>query len=163
MIKLEKMQKNIKYVKGDLLKSDVDIIVHCANCFCTMGSGIAKQIREQYPEAYEADLRTKKGDIKKLGSYSVAESKDKWIVNLYGQYTYGRESRKVNYEAVYNALEKLRNNLISINNSSAKIGFPYKMCCNLAGGDWRIIETMIKVIFENTNFKIEIYEYGAYK
>ncbi len=35
-----------------------------------MQSGIARQIREKYPEAYEADCKTVAGDIKKLGTFS---------------------------------------------------------------------------------------------
>ena len=56
----------------DLLKvSDVESIGHCANCFCTMGSGIANQIKKVFPEAYTADLKTVSGDINKFGTFSV--------------------------------------------------------------------------------------------
>ena len=84
----------MKSVEGDLLKlagqGHFDVIVHGCNCFCTMGAGIAKSIRDQFPAAYEADLATPKGDRDKLGTYSVAKvivgehSFD--VVNAYTQF-----------------------------------------------------------------------------
>ena len=45
-------------VDGDLIKlalnGTFDVIVHGANCQCTMGAGIAKAIKATFPEAYEA-------------------------------------------------------------------------------------------------------------
>jgi len=56
----------MKTIKGDLialaLSGKFDVIVHGSNCFCTMGAGIAKTIKETFPAAYRADLATKKGD-----------------------------------------------------------------------------------------------------
>ena len=43
---------NIIYKKGDLLTTDADIIVHGCNCQGVMGSGVAKQIKEKFPNAY---------------------------------------------------------------------------------------------------------------
>ena len=43
----------IHYVKGNLLDSDCDYICHQVNCQGVMGSGIAKQIRERWPEVYK--------------------------------------------------------------------------------------------------------------
>ena len=74
-----------------IINKDVNIfdlptqaIIHQANCQTTMGSGIAKQIREKYPEAFEADCRTTRGDITKLGSFSWVKARDgKYIYNCY--------------------------------------------------------------------------------
>ena len=61
------MNEMIKFVTGDLLdkaeNGDYDIIVHGCNCFCVMGSGIAAQIRERYPEAAEIDKQTLRGNL----------------------------------------------------------------------------------------------------
>ena len=38
------------YVKGNLLDKQWDIFCHQVNCKGVMGSGIAKQIAEKYPE-----------------------------------------------------------------------------------------------------------------
>jgi O-acetyl-ADP-ribose deacetylase (regulator of RNase III) len=56
----------IEHVKEDIFqvgKLDIHAIIHQANCHCTMGSGIAKFIRERFPKAYEADCKTVKGDL----------------------------------------------------------------------------------------------------
>ena len=49
----------MKKVYGDLIEmaehGDFDVIVHGCNCFCTMGAGIALQIKHHFPEAYYAD------------------------------------------------------------------------------------------------------------
>ena len=48
----------ITYTKGDLLKEYrngmCDVIAHCANCQRVMGSGIAYQIKNEMPSAYDA-------------------------------------------------------------------------------------------------------------
>lgn len=70
----------MKYIEGDLIKlaydGEFDFIAHGCNCFNTMSAGIAKQIKEQIPEAFEADKMTVEGDIDKLGNYSTA-----WVFN----------------------------------------------------------------------------------
>jgi len=67
----------MKTIKGDLidlaLKGEFDLIVHGCNCFCTMGAGIAKTIKQKFPADYQADLETQKGDESKLGKISWAK------------------------------------------------------------------------------------------
>jgi len=62
----------MKTIDCNLLDAPADIIGHCCNCFCTMGSGVAAAIKAKYPEAYDADCKTKKGDRTKLGTLSLA-------------------------------------------------------------------------------------------
>ena len=146
----------------DLLKSDVDAIGHCANCFNTMGSGIAKQIKKTFPEAFESDSKTEIGDKSKFGSFSVGFVKKphnqiKFVYNLYGQYYYGRDSRKLNYESIDTALLKMRHDCIS--KPIKSIGFPKNMGCTLAGGDWSIVSSMIESVFNDGAFSVYICEY----
>ena len=44
----------IHHVKGNLLDSNCDYICHQVNCQGVMNSGVAKQIREKWPEVYES-------------------------------------------------------------------------------------------------------------
>jgi len=158
----------ITEIKKDLLSSDLDAIAHCANCFCTMGSGIARQIKLKLPEAYDVDLKTRAGDKFKFGNFSMAEitkpkmeTQIKYVYNLYGQFFYGRESRKLNYESIYTALDLMR--LDCITKPIKTIGFPRNMGCNLAGGHFPIVLEMIKHIFEESPFEVTICEYGDIK
>ena len=43
----------IKHVKADIFTTDCDIIVHQVNCYGVMGAGIAKQVKERYPDVYD--------------------------------------------------------------------------------------------------------------
>ena len=42
----------IKVVYGDLMQATEDIIVHQVNCKGVMGSGVAKQIKANFPEVF---------------------------------------------------------------------------------------------------------------
>lgn len=125
-----------------------------------MGSGIAKSIRERYPEAYQADCNTRKGDLSKLGTYSRAKTGDgRFVVNMYNQGTYGRSGeRYTSYDAVIKNLETLRESLL-IAKDKYIIGFPCRMCSVLGGADWDIIKLMIKKTFDNTDLDVRIYDY----
>lgn len=124
------------YSSGDLLaqaaKGKFNVIVHGCNCFCVMGSGIAKQIREKFPRAYYADKATTPGDKFKLGTYSVSNGKTFDIVNAYTQYDFNKSSESkdlFNYEAFKKILDKLL-----VDYPGASFGFPY-IGMGLAGGD----------------------------
>ena len=133
----------MKTIKGDLIKlakeGKFDVIAHGCNCFCTMGAGIAKTIKENFPQAYQADLETMKGDENKLGtcSYATITSPKLTIVNAYTQYTYGRLFR-VHYNAIRQCMK-----LIKMNFSGSRIGLP-KIGAGLAGGHWHIIQAIIE-------------------
>jgi O-acetyl-ADP-ribose deacetylase (regulator of RNase III) len=149
----------IKDISGDLLNCEANILIHSCNCFCTQGAGIALQIRTKYPEAYEADLQTKRGDINKLGTFSQTETKDgKRVFNLYGQYRYGRECRHTDYEAIAKGLNLIHGVLheMQLDRQNTFIGIPYKMGCNLGGGDWRVVRAIIEAEFENSPFEVLI-------
>lgn len=108
----------MKVIRGDLIslaeEGEFDVIVHGCNCFNTMGSGLARQIRERYPEAYSQDLRTIPGDINKLGTYTYTRSNVGGdtgfiIVNAYTQYDFNRHGSHVDvfeYTAFQLILEK---------------------------------------------------------
>jgi O-acetyl-ADP-ribose deacetylase (regulator of RNase III) len=148
-----------------IINKDVNIfdlptqaIIHQANCQTTMGSGIAKQIREKYPEAFEADCRTTRGDITKLGSFSWVKARDgKYIYNCYSQFRYGRDQRHTDYEAVYTGLSRIAEHATSMNLTS--LALPYKMGCALGGGSWRVVSAIIEDIFESNPIELYICRY----
>lgn len=141
----------VKVIEKDIFEAPIDILVHQANCFHTMGGGIAAVIKEKYPQAYEADLKTPYGDVSKLGTYSVAKLRVgpylKYIVNLYSQFNFDSKSRQTDYEHFYSGLLRLKTNLVIKHQDSLKIGIPYGVGCGLGGGNWRIIQTMIEEVF----------------
>lgn len=134
----------IKYITGDLVRDaeNYDVIIHGCNCFCTMGSGIAPQIKHKFPEAYTADCATKSGDESKLGTITHTDtSKKPVVVNLYSQFGYsGRKHGKIDldYDALRSGLKLVKQQF-----SGKFIGMP-KIGAGLAGGDWSIIEKIIE-------------------
>ena len=141
----------------DILQAPADILAHQANCQHTMGSGVAKVIRAEYPEAYDADVKqTKRGDSEKLGTCSVAtvfnpnahkNTRIKYIFNMYGQFYYGRDERHTDYEAYYRGLQFMRG---KITNTNFVLAMPGKMGCLNAGGSWRVCREMIYDVFDSS-------------
>ena len=134
-------------------------IIHQANCQNTMGSGIAKEIRARYPEAYEVDCKTIAGDYKKLGTFSSVKTNDgKFVIyNCYSQYRYGREKRHTNYEAVYTGLSSIEQNARELGLTT--LSLPYNMGCNLGGGNFHIVNAIIEVIFKDSPIDLYICRY----
>lgn len=128
---------------------EFDTIAHGANCWCTMGSGVAKGIKERYPNAANVDHVTTRGDISKLGNLSwayVDREKDEKkysgrVYNLYTQFDYGYDQGKyARYDAISLCLYKL--NRLEI---GKKVGLP-KLGCGLGGADWNIVQNIIQEI-----------------
>jgi len=147
------------YVKGcvvEALKSgSVGVIAHSCNCFNTMGSGVALAIKNAFPEAYEADCRTEKGDKRKLGGFTMAAIVEGYVFNLYGQYNYGKDGAQyTNYEALRGALRNMAFKLKSLG-FTGTIGLP-KIGAGTGGGDWETISEIIKQ--ELTLWEVKIYE-----
>jgi hypothetical protein len=156
----------IEHRIGNLLKqNDLYAFIHSANCQCTMGSGIAKEVREIYPEVYEADLKTKKGDSSKLGTFSFAKTKDGKIgYNLYGQDKYGYDGKcYTDYDAVKRGLVEIKNHIGKNIITRLKIGIPCKMCSTRGGASWDKIYQIIKDVFEQDPFiDVVICEFKEY-
>jgi len=150
----------MKTVKGDLLdmakNGKFDVIVHGANCFHTMGAGIAKQIKEQFPKAYEADCKcSEKGNIEKLGTFTLAyvDEYDFVILNAYTQFNTGAD---VDYKAIRKAF-RLIYQLFGL--SHVSLGYP-KIGAGIAGGDWDIISKIIDEELKDMDHTLVEYETG---
>lgn len=135
----------MKTVRGDLLKlaveGEFDVIVHGCNCLCTMGAGIAKFVKATFPEAYEADLETGKGDRSKLGTYSSAtvdrNGHEITIVNAYTQYHYRGKKPLIDYDALASVFKTIGRDF-----DGKRIGYPL-IGAGLGGGDWTTIAGLI--------------------
>ena len=80
----------IHYIHDDITKSQCDIICHQVNCQGVMNSGVAKAIREKWPEVYEsykAICNHHKGtEEEMLGlMWAVDISNGRYVVNLFTQ------------------------------------------------------------------------------
>lgn len=146
--------------KGDLLKSDCNVIVHQVNCQGVMGSGIAKQIKETYPSVFEQYRKRYLSNGAKLGEIDICNvGGDRMVVNLYSQDKYlPRGVRHTNYEAFKDGLTELKKSISYWGSTNLfKIGFPYRIGCGLGGGDWKIVRRLIEEVFPDP-WQIQIWE-----
>ena len=144
----------LEHRKGDLLTSDCTVIAHGCNCFNIMGGGIARAIKSRYPLAYEADCKTIRGDIDKLGTYTMCRYPKLRVFNLYTQYRFGTTKAHLDYEALVKALIALRTVLNKYDpNRLETIGLP-RIGCGLAGGDWKVVSELIGAIYSMRTIRI---------
>jgi O-acetyl-ADP-ribose deacetylase (regulator of RNase III) len=132
--------------KGDLIQKaragELEVLVHGCNCFCTMGAGIAKTIKQVFPAAYQADLATAKGDRAKLGTYSLAQvavqGQPLVVLNAYTQYQWRGPGPHADYEAIRQVFRRVKAAY-----GGKRIGYP-AIGAGLAGGDWPLIAAIIE-------------------
>lgn len=107
-----------------------------------MGAGIAKMIKQTFPEAFEVDQSTKPGDSSKLGTISVASCKRGPItisvVNAYTQLHPSGSGILVDYDALRRAFREVKKRF-----PGKRIGYP-KIGAGLARGAWSVIADIIE-------------------
>ena len=136
---LERWQR---VVHGDLIKLALagrfDVIVHGCNCRHTMGGGIARQIKNAFHEAEDADLATEYADPKKLGTLSTAtivrDGRTFTVVNAYTQFEPGASA---DYDAIRSCFQEIKRQF-----SGKRIGYP-RIGAGIGGGDWSVISAII--------------------
>lgn len=155
--------------KGDLLEEfrngNVDGIAHCCNCLKNMGGGIARQVREQFPQAWEADKNWDMPRNYRLGRFTYwTNEKDQTIFNAYGQFQYGGPpgTRNYDYEGGHKALEAIRRHIDFVHKDRSKVyklGFPKLFGADRAKGNWNIILAHIQEVFKCDHIEIVIVEW----
>lgn len=150
----------IKEIKGDLIQlfkeKKFDIIVHGCNCFNVMGAGIASQIKQEFPEAFEADAKflIPVKSFHRLGNYSYSVighpgRNAQWIVNAYTQYNPGQN---LDYNALELVLKKINRDF-----APERIGLPL-IGCGIAGGKWHIVRKIIERQLKDCDITIVHYD-----
>ena len=139
----------IRYIKGDITKSNCDIICHQVNCQGKMNSGVAKAIRAKWPKVYEEyceiykQFRNQNQSPLKMTLISDI-SKNQKIANMFAQEFYGYNGQRyTDYEAFYQCLCAVRNSA----DPQDTFAFPYKIGCVRGGANWNIIKTMVEEVF----------------
>lgn len=135
----------MKTVRGDLIQlaldGEFDVIIHGCNCQCAMGAGIAKAIKSVFPEAYQADCKTPKGEKTKLGAISTAtvqrDGHTITIVNGYTQFHWRGSGVLADYNAIRSVMTEVKARF-----SGKRIGYPL-IGAGLAKGDWNVISEII--------------------
>jgi O-acetyl-ADP-ribose deacetylase (regulator of RNase III) len=130
----------IKYVEGDIFKSNYKLLTHGCNDRGGWGSGFVLPLTQYHPEAKEAYL--KKHSEGKLvgGSIIPARSNGKTILNMITQSGYGRDGeRYVKYDWIAEGFTR-------INYACSQYEEIYMplIGAGLGGGKWSIISSIIE-------------------
>lgn len=73
---------SIKFIDGDLLQDDAEILVNPVNCCGVMGAGVAKVFKERYPKMFSVYRNEcKRGWLKPGFVYKYKVGKNKWVCN----------------------------------------------------------------------------------
>lgn len=147
----------LEIIQGDLLDfpKDINVLAHSCNTRNVMGGGIARQIKERYPEAFDADSKAYFNSENKLGEFSfckLRQDNNKRIINLYTQEDFG-QGRQVDYESFFRSITYLKEAIVCSKDAEKYVlGFPFGISCGLAGGSWNIIFSMLNEVFSGAVF-----------
>ena len=134
----------MQIIEGNILDITSGIICHQVNCRGVFNAGLAKQFRQRYPEVYEAYMDWYKKNLWELGKTQIVQITDELsVANMAGQFDCGTHRRMTNYPALETCLKALQS-------TEKQIYLPYGLGSGLAGGDWRIIRSMIDKITPQT-------------
>lgn len=149
----------IHTINCDLLSIEDGIIIHGCNSRGVMGSGVAKQIREKYPKAYEAYKDQERRSGLFLGDIvPVVINERLLVVNAITQKDYGRDPdvRYVNYGAIATCFARLEyftenSPLCPYQFADKPVYFPM-IGAGLANGDWSVISEIIDLVYLGEKF-----------
>lgn len=149
---------SLKFVLGDITKSDANYICHQVNCQGAMGSGVAKAIKDKWPVVYTDYRRFYESNKPLLNEIqTVAVSTEQSVINMFAQEYYGYDRNQyTSYDAFWKCLNKIKNTVPK----GSKIAFPSKIGCCRGGANWKVILTMISEVLES-EYNVEIWEYDA--
>ncbi len=148
----------IEYIKGDVFTTDCDVIAHGCNAQGVMGRGVAKQLKQRYPDAFQVYrdyCLSNNRDASILGVVVWSVEKKIIIANCITQEFYGSPDRHdVDYDAVRKCMAHME--------AKAKVqGFKTiampKIGAGLGGGDWNTIAQIINI--EIQDLKVKVYEW----
>jgi len=154
----------IEYVKGSVTDASEAIIAQGCNAQGVMGSGVAKAIRDKWPEVfpfYKRHVEHFKTEYDSaLGTTAACfvgtEEDHKMIFNMITQEYYGRDGKRyVDYDAVRECMRFANKRAGMYSYPPHRVAMP-KIGAGFGGGDWETISQIIEE--ESTNFQPVVYE-----
>lgn len=158
----------MRIITGDLttIWQQIDCAIgHQCNCKHVMGSGVAQQIRDTFPEAFEADLLTdlakdKLGTFSKGISYkSILETaqgkveRRVVVYNIYSQFSLSEKGEDVTcYDCLARGVRAVLEDIKK--EGDYPLCLPYLIGCGLAGGDWKTVEGILLDAEKDENSEI---------
>lgn len=137
---------DIEYVRGDLLKSGETVIAHGCNALGKYGRGVALEIKNRYPAAYEAYDRAFRNGQLELGTVIWAKHSTGYIANCITQPTYGFRGTgtHIDYEALRSCMRAINHVAKkAVQNKFDRVAMPL-IGADRGGGDWNAISEIIE-------------------
>ena len=138
-----------RFIKGDLLKADADVICHQVNLQGVMGGGLALSIATKYPKV---NKNYENYEPKKLGEVCFADAGNFTVANCFSQ----TEDFNTDYKALRKCLLKVRKYMSDCGYRTVAI--PYKYGCGIASGNWDKVLKVFEECFNGFNLLIYVKE-----
>ncbi len=129
-----------KFIKGDLLSTDADIICHQVNLQGVMGGGLALSIANKYPFV---EKQYRKYEPKVLCEVCFVNTDDFVVANCFSQ----RMDFSTDYDALKGCLRTVKDYMSATGLKT--IAIPYKYGCGIANGDWSIVLNIFNSMFDD--------------
>lgn len=144
----------IHFVTGDLLESNVSLLVNPVNCHGVMGKGLALQFKKKYPKYFNHYRQLcQDGQLRPGRVYIYLEDNQPAIVNFPTKNHWKDDSL---YDYIEKGLMSLSDAITSLDVRS--IAIP-KLGCGEGNLDWSIVQRMI-VNRLSHHHNCNIYVYG---
>lgn len=161
----------VSFHTGNIIDSGADIICHQVNCQGAMNSGVAKAIRQKWPEVYTEyhqcakDIDIGFGDMQlswehmfghiQLVYLGEENGHSKGVINMFAQEGYGYDGRRyTSYDAFWSCLGEIKKYITP----GKTLAFPARIGCVRGGANWNVILTMISEVL-GEDYNIEIWDY----
>lgn len=136
----------IEIITGDLLEAKEKYIAHQCNCLTQNSAGTAKAIFDKFPYANTYERRVRLPD----GTNSIIDTPgtiiimgngqdQRFVINMYAQYYPGKSKYpKSTLDGTPVRLDYFYKCLLRVAKipDLESIAFPWRIGCNLGGGDW---------------------------
>ena len=142
----------MKQHTGNLVKSvKRGVIIQQVNAQGVMGSGIAGQLRNEYPQIFTDYVQVVgqpytqpnagRDHLGKVIISGITPSPELIVVGIVGQQFFGREAKRyTSYDALDAGFEALAKTFLNI-----PIEFHHPAIgCGLGGGDWNVVQAIIE-------------------
>lgn len=152
----------INIIHGNLLEADDKYIAHQTNCITNRAAHLSAAV---FASFHHADCYTGRATPDAPGTISVRGngSSERFVINMFGQYYPGKpkypsstlDGGKVREKYFYYCLLD-----IAKIKDLQSIGFPYRVGCGAAGGDWINYLSLLKRFAQyitTQNVKVSLY------
>ena len=156
------VEESFRILQGDATEpfgAERKLLLQVVNDQATVwGGGFAKQARKKWPAAQAAFAKWAYGrqNLKLGNTHSFEVRADLTLVSLVAQHGFGKATHgpRLRYGALFAALEKVADAALE---QSATVHMP-RIGAGEAGGDWNIIDGILREVLISRGIKITIYD-----